>query len=58
MNKRHMRGFLDPISLGFILAIAGTTAALTLHPKTVQNDEIQVSTISHQVVQTQVVKQN
>lgn len=58
MNKRHMHGFLDPISLGFILALAGTATALSLHPKASQNDGVQVSTNIHPVVQTQVVKQN
>ena len=56
MNKRQMRGFLDPISLGFILAITGTVTALSLHPTAAQNDEVQVGKISPQVVQMQLVK--
>ena len=56
MNKRHMRGFLDPISLGFILAITGTVTALSLHPTAAQKDLVQVGMDSHQVVQTQLVK--
>ncbi len=58
MNKKRTRGFLDPISLGFILALAGTATVLTLHPKSDQNDPVQVSTNSHQTVQMQAVKQN
>jgi hypothetical protein len=30
MNRRHMKGFIDPITLGFILSIVGTTTVLNL----------------------------
>jgi len=30
MNRKHMKGFIDPITLGFILSIVGSTAVLTL----------------------------
>lgn len=30
MKKQQMRGFLDPITLGFVLSILGTATALTL----------------------------
>ena len=30
MNRRLMKGFVDPITLGFILSIVGTTTVLTL----------------------------
>ena len=58
MNKRRMRGFLDPISLGFVLAIAGTVTALSLHSAADQKSEIQVGMNSQQVTQTQVVKKD
>ena len=56
MNKRRMRGFLDPISLGFILAITGTVTALSLHSTADQKSETQVGMNSQQIVQTQLVK--
>ena len=28
MNKRHMRGIIDPISVAFILSIVGSATAL------------------------------
>ena len=30
MNRRHMKGFVDPITLGFILSIVGTSTVLSL----------------------------
>ena len=30
MNRKHMKGFVDPITLGFILSILGTSTVLTL----------------------------
>ena len=30
MNRRLMKGFIDPITLGFILSIVGSTTVLTL----------------------------
>ena len=30
MNRRLMKGFVDPITLGFILSIVGTTTVLSL----------------------------
>ena len=30
MNKRHMKGAVDPITLAFVLAILGATASMTL----------------------------
>lgn len=30
MNRRHMKGFVDPITLGFILSLVGSATVLTL----------------------------
>lgn len=47
MLSTRMKGFIDPITLGFIVALAGTVAALTLD-KT--ND---ASTVASNVAQVQ-----
>jgi hypothetical protein len=30
MNRKQMKGFVDPITLGFILSIVGSTTVLTM----------------------------
>ena len=30
MNRKHMKGFIDPITLGFILSIVGGATVLSL----------------------------
>lgn len=30
MNRRHMKGVVDPITLGFILSIVGSVTALSV----------------------------
>jgi hypothetical protein len=32
MDKRSMQGFVDPITLGFILSIVGSVTVLSLEP--------------------------
>jgi len=57
MSKRRMLGFLDPISLGFILALAGTSLALSTAPAT-HKAGAQSTASAQQVVQTQLAKRN
>jgi hypothetical protein len=47
MNRKHMKGFVDPITLGFIIAIAGT--ALGVHFGT--QDQAVSETATPQVAQ-------
>ena len=57
MSKRKMLGFLDPISLGFILAIAGTALGLSTTQAT-HKDGAQYTASAQQVVQTQLAKRD
>lgn len=58
MNRRRMFGFLDPISLGFILAIAGTVSALSFGHPSAKNDGSQASAASQQVLQQQLANKD
>ena len=57
MNKKQMHGFIDPISIGFILAITGTLTALNVHTPSEQNN-MQASVKMTQVVDQTPVKVN
>jgi hypothetical protein len=56
MNRKQMKGFIDPITLGFILSIVGTTTVLTLDKphstdQVAKQDTIeQVEVVAHQPV--------
>ena len=57
--KQSIRGFIDPISLGFLLAITGTTMALSLHSADqTPTDKAQMATASDSVVETTQPKTN
>jgi len=53
-----MFGFLDPISLGFILAIAGTVSALSFGHPSAKNDGSQANAASQQVLQQQLANKD
>ncbi len=44
---KNMRGFIDPISLGFLLSFIGTTTVL------VTNNDKQVNTVDSTIVQVE-----
>jgi len=39
MNRKHMKGFIDPITLGFILSIVGSATVLTFD-KPASSDQV------------------
>ena len=48
MSKKRMHGFLDPITLGFVLSIVGSVSVLTLEKtgpsdQTVKVDSVEMS---------------
>lgn len=56
MKNIRMKGFIDPITIGFILAISSTATILTLDANTKSEQHAQVSN-SNVVVAAQVKEQ-
>jgi len=47
MNRKKMRGFIDPYTLGFLISILGSSTAFLLN-----EDDAEVSAESQQIVST------
>ena len=40
MNRRHMKGFFDPITLGFILSIVGGVTVLSVEKNSTPDEVV------------------
>lgn len=52
MNKKRTRGFIDPLTIGFIIAITGTAAGLTYKGQTEEAQAMNIDSQAVKVVQT------